>query len=237
MISRRKFQSFVLLSDRLSSSWVNKSFLIFLTNYFFGLYLAGYETSSSTMTYAMYEFAINEEIQEKARKTVQQALDKHGKLSYDAVADMHYLEQCVNETLRKYPVVSNLQRTALNSYQLPNTNIVIPKGQPVIIPVHAIHHDADIYPDPECFNPDRFTPEEVAKRHQFSWIPFGEGPRICIGMRFGIVETKLGLAKLLTNYKFTLDRTKTAVPLKINATQFVLSPEEKIYLNIEKIRN
>lgn len=198
--------------------------------------LAGYETSSSTMTYAMFEFSINEELQEKARQSVHAAIEKHGKLTYDAVADMHYLEQCVNETLRKYPVVSSLQRTPIKDYQIPNTTIVIPKNQPVMIPVHAIHHDPDIYPNPEKFDPDRFTPEEVEKRHPFAWLPFGEGPRICIGMRFGVVETKLGLAKLLINYKFSLDRTKTSAPLKIAAAQFVLSPEEKIYLNIEKIQ-
>jgi cytochrome P450 family 6 len=146
--------------------------------------VAGYETSSSTMTYAMFEFSINEEIQQKARQSVYDALEKHGnQLTYDAVNDMHYLEQCVNETLRKYPVVSSLQRTPIKDYQLPNSTIVIPKDQPVMIPVHAIHHDPDIYPEPERFDPDRFTPEEVEKRHEFSYLPFGQGPRICIGMR------------------------------------------------------
>jgi cytochrome P450 family 6 len=202
----------------------------------FIFFLAGYETSSSTMTYCMFEFSINEEIQEKARQSVKDALTKHGgQLTYDSVADMNYLENCVNETLRKYPVVSSLQRTALKDYEIPDTKVVLKKDQPVIIPVHAIHHDESIYPEPEKFNPDRFLPEEVEKRHQYSYLPFGEGPRICIGMRFGLVETKLGLAKLLMNYKFTLDRSKTSDPLKISPTAFVLTPAERIYLNIEKI--
>ena len=185
----------------------------------------------------MYEFSVNEELQEKARKSVLAAIEKHGGLSYDAVADMHYLEQCVNETLRKYPVVVNLQRTNITDYKIPNSTVVIPKGQSIIIPVYAIQHDPDIYPDPEKFDPDRFLPEEIAKRHQYSWLPFGEGPRICIGMRFGVVETKLGLAKLLMNYKFAIDSTKTTVPLKLSPTAFVLTPEEKIYLKMEKIKD
>lgn len=184
----------------------------------------------------MYEFSVNEEIQEKARDDVRKAIKKHdGKLTYDSVADMTYLEQCVNETLRKYPVASSLQRIALQDYKIPNTKITIPKGTPVSVPIHAIHWDEELYPEPEKFDPERFTQEEVSARHPMAYIPFGEGPRICIGMRFGLVETKLGLAKILLNYKFTLDRSKTSVPLKISPTSFVLTPAEKIFLNIAKV--
>lgn len=149
----------------------------------FIFFLAGYETSSSTMTNCMFELSINEDIQEKARQDVKDAIEKHGGLNYESVADMHYLERCVDETLRKYPVVSNLMRAPIKDYKLPNTNIVISKGQSVWVPVHAIHWDENIYPEPEKFIPDRFTTEEKAKRHQYAYLPFGEGPRICIGMR------------------------------------------------------
>ena len=149
----------------------------------FIFFLAGYETSSSTMTYCMYELSINEEIQEKARQCVKDAIENHGSLNYDAVGDMDYLEQCVDETLRKYPVVSSLTRSATEQYKMPNSKVVIPKGQSVWIPVHAIHHDPEIYPEPEKFKPERFTPEEKANRHPYVYLPFGEGPRICIGMR------------------------------------------------------
>jgi cytochrome P450 family 6 len=184
----------------------------------------------------MYEFAVNEKIQEKARDDVRNAIKKHdGKLTYDSVADMTYLEQCVNEALRKYPVASSLQRIALQDYTIPNSKgVTIPKGTPVSIPIHAIHWDEDLYPEPEKFDPERFTPEEISARHPMAYIPFGEGPRICIGMRFGLVETKLGLARILMRYKFDLDRSKTQVPLKISPTSFVLSPAEKIFLNISK---
>lgn len=156
-------------------------------------FLAGYETSSSTMTNCMYEFAVNVDVQEKARQSLKAVLAKHGSFTYDAVADMDYLEQCVEETLRKYPVVSMLQRTSLKDYELPDTNVVIPQGQTVFIPVHAIHWDEDIYPEPAKFNPDRFAPKEKAKRHQYAYIPFGEGPRICIGMRLLINLFQLAL--------------------------------------------
>lgn len=146
-------------------------------------FLAGYETSSSTMTNCLFELSVNEDIQEKARQSIKAVLAKHGSFTYDAVAEMDYLEQCVEETLRKYPVVSTLTRAPIQDYKIPDTNVVIPKGQTTFIPVHAIHWDENIYPEPEKFNPDRFTPEEKEKRHQFAYIPFGEGPRLCIGMR------------------------------------------------------
>jgi cytochrome P450 family 6 len=184
----------------------------------------------------MFELSVNEEIQVKAREDVKNAIKKHGgKLTYDSVADMTYLEQCVNETLRKYPGGATLQRIALSDYKLQNSDITIPKNTGVIIPVHAIHWDEELYPNPSKFDPERFTPEEIASRHPMAYIPFGEGPRICVGLRFGLVQTKIALAKVLMRYKFTIDRTKTTVPLKILPSSFVLTAAEKIILNISKI--
>lgn len=88
-----------------------------------------------------------------------------------------------SEALRKYPPATGTQRIAKEDYQVPNTKIVLEKGTSVTIPIYAIHHDPEIYPNPEKYDPDRFSTIEVNKRHQFSFMPFGEGPRICIGMR------------------------------------------------------
>jgi cytochrome P450 family 6 len=143
----------------------------------FVFYLAGYETSSSTMTYCMYELAINEDIQEKARNSVIDVLKKYNNnFTYDAVAEMNYLECCVNETLRKYPVVPVLQRTSVREYEIPTMGVKIPKNQAISIPVYAIHHDPEIYPEPEKFKPERFEVKEVSKRHPMAFLPFGEGP-------------------------------------------------------------
>lgn len=95
----------------------------------------------------------------------------------------NFISSATTETLRKYPPIVNLQRTAKKDYRVPNTRIVLEKGTTVIIPITAYHWDPEIYPNPDKFDPERFTPDEVKKRHPYAFMPFGEGPRICIGMR------------------------------------------------------
>ena len=72
----------------------------------------------------------------------------------------------------------------------------------VVVPIYAIHHDPKIWPEPEKFNPYRFTPEEKAKHGPYDWMPFGAGPRNCIAMRFALLEVKVAAAFLLQKYKF-----------------------------------
>jgi len=198
---------------------------------------AGFETSSTTLTFCMYELSINDEIQRKARESVIKVLEKHGnEYTYEAVNEMDYIEQCINETLRRHSPALGTARIAKQDYPIPNTDIVIEKGTTVSIPFSGIHLDPDIYPSPLKFDPERFTPEKVAKRHPYAFLPFGEGPRICIGMRFAMVEMKIALAKIVTNFEFALDRTKTTVPIKYATDRILLSPEEAIMIKFKRIR-
>jgi cytochrome P450 len=176
-------------------------------------FVAGYETTATTLSFCSYELALNPECQEKLYEEVNSAIDSKGEISYETLAKLPYLDSVISETLRLYPPVIRLEREAMTDYKLGDTGITLFKGQIVEIPTYAIHHSEEYYPNPEKFIPERFMPEN---RHQiipYTFIPFGSGPRNCIGMRFALMEAKLGLAQIVRRFKF-VKSTKTEVPLK-----------------------
>jgi cytochrome P450 family 6 len=91
------------------------------------------------------------------------------------------LQLSLSEPLRKYPPLPILNRECTQDYEIPVTDVFLEKGLPTVTPVLALHHDSRDYPEPERFDPERFNEDEKAKRHQYVYLPFGEGPRICIG--------------------------------------------------------
>ncbi|XP_051173284.1 cytochrome P450 6B1-like [Leptopilina boulardi] len=202
----------------------------------FVFFAAGFETSSTTMSHALYEIALNPQIQDKLRNEIQQVLSKSdGKLTYDNVKSMKYLHKVFQETLRKYPPATMLQRQVSEKYTFPGTKVTIPKNSKVWIPVFAIQRDPNNYPKPEVFNPERFEDEEVNLRHPMLFLPFGEGPRNCIGARFAVFQTKVGLIKILQNFRVEKCE-KTPMTYVINPKAIVLSPQEDIYLKFTELR-
>ncbi|XP_037947260.1 probable cytochrome P450 6a17 [Teleopsis dalmanni] len=201
----------------------------------FVFFIAGFETSSTTMGFALYELAQHQDIQNKLRQEINEVITRHnGIFSYECMKDMHYLDQVISETLRMHPVVSQIVRKTLERYETDDPHYYLDKGTFILIPVTGIHYDPDIYPEPEIFKPERFTPEEIQNRHVCSWLPFGEGPRNCIGMRFGQMQVSIGLVNLLRNFKFTV-APETQIPYKLITKSFVMNAENGIYLNVEKI--
>uniref|UniRef100_A0A8D8HFP3 Probable cytochrome P450 6a14 n=1 Tax=Culex pipiens TaxID=7175 RepID=A0A8D8HFP3_CULPI len=201
----------------------------------FVFFLAGFETSSSTMTFCLYELALNPDVQYRLREEIKEALNEGGgHLTYEALMKMDYLDRVVSETLRKHPPLDNTFRTNEVDYVIPGTNYTIPAGTFVQIPIYAIQRDPDNFPEPDKFDPDRFLPEAVKSRHPYAYIPFGEGPRICIGMRFGLMQAKLGLATLLANFQFSTS-PRTSVPLVYDPPSITLGPKGGMYLRIERV--
>lgn len=139
------------------------------------------------------------------------------------------------ETLRKYPPAVVLTREALNGYTISDTKHVIERGTICFIPVYAIHHDPEYYPEPEKFRPERFAPETVSKRDPLKWLPFGVGPRNCIGLRFAMMQIRLSLATLLANFEFSTT-DKTIVPITFVPQNFMLTPNDGVYLNVRNLK-
>lgn len=201
----------------------------------FVFFIAGFETSSTVMSYALLELSQNPKIQEKARDEINRVLAQHnGVLSYEAMMDMKYLDQVINESLRKSPPLGHLFRMVTKDYHEPTTGITLKKGTRVFIPILGIHMDPEYFPEPEKFDPDRFTDEETKKRNIYTFLPFGEGPRNCIGLRFGMMQARIGLIALLTNFKF-VKSSKTEYPVKFNPRSITLTSEGGLWLHVEKI--
>lgn len=170
--------------------------------------IAGFEATALLLTYAMLEICQNPEIQDALRKEVLEQVKLNGGLTYEALRNMKYLEQVCKETQRIYPLIPFLTRVCTKPYTLPN-GFTIEKGEYVYIPVAAIHMDPTIYPDPKSFKPERFA--EQPKPGTF--LPFGEGPRMCIAMRYAMLVVKYGLALILLNYRAKLSPS-TKLPVK-----------------------
>ncbi|XP_063696129.1 probable cytochrome P450 6a14 [Culicoides brevitarsis] len=200
-------------------------------------FFAGFETSSSTMNFALYLLASHPEVQEKVRAEVRRVKALHdNKISYEALMEMKYLTQVFDETLRMYPPVGNLSRNTIRDYKIPDTDLVVPQGTMISITVYGIHNDPDIYPEPEKFDPDRFTPEEVAKRHPYAYIPFGKGPRDCIGNRFGMLQVKFGLATILDNFKVEVN-PKTIQPIVRELKTRNVAAKGGLWFNITRLED
>ncbi|XP_027203565.2 cytochrome P450 3A24-like [Dermatophagoides pteronyssinus] len=191
--------------------------------------LAGYETTASTLTFCIYELAKHPEVQNKLYdeiKTIGDSLDLNNLMK------LPYLDAVISETLRKHPPALALGREAMEEYHIPEYNFTIEKNQALIIPVYAIHHDPQYYPDPETFNPDRFLPENRHNIIPYTYLPFGGGPRNCIGMRFALSEAKLGLANILKNF-IIVSTDKTCDKLNVEKS-FFLMKTTPIYVGVKK---
>nr|CAH7728527.1 unnamed protein product [Callosobruchus chinensis] len=208
-----------------------------LTTHCLTFFAAGFETSATTMTFALYELAKNQEIQDKLREEILSTLKRHGgNMTYEAMNEITYLDKVFHETLRRHPAASALARVCSKRYQIPDTQVVLEPGDRIMIPVMAIHMDPEHYPEPEKFDPERFSEEVKSQRHPMAYLPFGEGPRLCIGMRLGLIEAKVGLAAIISKFKVTLNK-KTESPMVYAVDSLVTSARGGIWLDVHKIKN
>lgn len=206
-----------------------------LTAQLFVFFLAGFETSSTTMSNALYELAQQQTIQDKLRNEINIELAKtKGELTYEGIKAMKYLDMIFQETLRKYPPATLLIRKSTAQYTFDGTKLTVPEGTRIIIPVFAIHRDSRIYPKPEVFDPERFTDDAIAARHPMNWLAFGDGPRNCIGARFANYQSKVGLIKILRHYKVEVC-DKTQIPYVFDPKSFLLAPTNGIHVKISKV--
>ncbi|XP_026461385.1 cytochrome P450 9e2-like [Ctenocephalides felis] len=199
--------------------------------------IAGFDTTSTLLMFLAYELALNPEVQECLQEEIDSIFNADGDegLTYEKLAKATYMDMVISETLRKWPPVVFLDRICLKDYEIEDNigrKYTVKKGEGVLFPVYHIHRDQKYFADPERFDPERFNDENKKNIQPFTYIPFGVGPRNCIGSRFALMETKAMLFIILSSFNF---RTclKTEYPLKLSKRDFDLVPANGVWVDVE----
>jgi cytochrome P450 len=164
--------------------------------------IAGHETVASALTWACYLLSQNPQIEQRMRLEIDSVLNGRTPSVEDLPA-LDFTRRVFDETLRMYPPAWLITRKCIEEDEIGGCRI--PRGALVVIGVSAIHRHPDFWPDPDRFDPDRFSNEGSINRHHFAYLPFGGGPRLCIGKSFALAEAPLILAMIFQRYRLELD--------------------------------
>uniref|UniRef100_A0A8C5G4X6 unspecific monooxygenase n=1 Tax=Gouania willdenowi TaxID=441366 RepID=A0A8C5G4X6_GOUWI len=189
---------------------------------------AGYETTSSSLTFLAYNLATNPEVMTKMQEEIDRTFPNKAPVDYQTLMQMEYLDCAINESLRLYPIAARLERVAKASVEI--NGLVIPKDMVVMVPTWPLHRDPNIWPEPEKFKPERFSKENKDTIDPYTYMPFGLGPRNCLGMRFAILSIKLAMVEILQKFSFAMCK-ETEVPLELDV-QGLMAPKRPIKLKL-----
>ncbi|KAJ8670667.1 hypothetical protein QAD02_001926 [Eretmocerus hayati] len=194
----------------------------------------GHDTAAAGLTFALLLLAEHKAFQDRARAEVNEIFERLevNRLGYTEIAQLHYLEMCIKESLRLYPSVPFISRKLGQDLQL--SKYLIPAGAIVHVHIYDLHRDANFWTEPNKFDPERFSPDTIGKRHPYSYIPFSAGPRNCIGQRFAMMELKATIAYLLRNFYLEPIDLAHEIPIVVD---LVLRPARPIQMKLIPINN
>lgn len=191
------------------------------------------------MSYCLFELARNPDVMRKVQEEIDRVFRNTDpeEVTYEMLDEIDYLDCCVNETLRLYPPIPVLNRISSNDYKIPGKDLTIPKGTSVWIPMMGLHRDPEIYENPLQFKPERFSdsPNGTKTGKGTFYMPFGDGPRICIGLRLSKIIAKLGLLMIVSKFNFELnDKTMIDEVLEFSPNQGILNPIKPFNFKISR---
>ncbi|TPE63760.1 cytochrome P450 [Sandaracinobacter neustonicus] len=167
------------------------------------LMMAAHDTLTSSMTSLVYFLGLYPEWQEKLREEVDGVRARHGDtLPYEALGELELVEMAFKEALRLLPPVPMMPRRALKDFEFGGYRI--PAGSGVGINTLYTHHMEEHWPEPEKFDPLRFTTQLSANRHKYAWVPFGGGAHMCLGLHFAYMQAKAFFFRLLSERRIVL---------------------------------
>ncbi|GJQ82526.1 hypothetical protein Trydic_g14511 [Trypoxylus dichotomus] len=206
-----------------------------------GMYIDGFGTNSGALNFIIYNLAAYQDVQEKLREEIREYFERSdGKLTADDILEMPYLDAVLCESLRKYPPFPIFTRRCTESYTLPKarddaSELTVEVGTPVIIPAYSLHNDEKHFPNPQQFDPERFFGTNKNGIEKYAYIPFGQGPRICLGMRFAILQTKVAMIKLVQNFKLSVNYTRTKLPIRLHPHGIILAAKDSLWINFKEV--
>nr|ACE75341.1 cytochrome P450 [Glyptapanteles indiensis] len=207
-----------------------------MTSQAFIFFFGGFDSTSTTICFVAHEIAVNSEVQKRLQEEIDQVLERsNGDPSYEAINGMQYLDAVISETLRKYPIQVAVDRICTKSFELPPAlpglkPLMMKPGDNLWIPTWAIHRDDQYFPNPDKFNPERFTDEKDSFNHS-AFMPFGIGPRMCIGNRFALLEMKVMFFHVLAKCSIKIS-DKMIMPMRLSKTSLTILAEGGFWLEI-----
>ncbi|XP_049519118.1 cytochrome P450 3A4 [Dermacentor silvarum] len=195
----------------------------------------GFETTATTLAFLLYELARHPEEQDNLYQEVKSQLTESSvHLGYDDVQKLKRMDAVISECLRLYPPIV-LFTARVCARDTPIAGYTMPAGAHVILPTWHVHHNPNIWPEPHKFIPDRFLSDsgQEERRHAAAYVPFGLGPRECIGRRFALLELKTVLAKLVRTYVFSVCDDADD-PIKLTVPTVTLNPVRNIKLRVTR---
>lgn len=179
---------------------------------------AGHDTTATTMAYALWQLGLNAELQDRVAAEVA-ALGERPLTSAD-VKELPFTVQVIHEAMRLFPPAPVVGRLSMRDVVV--DGVVVPEGYNVLVGIYAIHRDPALWSDPLRFDPDRFAPERMRSIDRWQFLPFGGGPRSCIGDHFAMLETTLGLASIVR--AATIESLRPEFPVRLASTMTAGGP-------------
>jgi cytochrome P450 len=191
------------------------------------LFVAGHETTANALAWTWYILCRHPEVVEKIRKEVKTVLGDQ-KPTFETLPKLVYLSRVLQEAIRLYPPAWILDRVPIEDDHF--GDLALPKGRIIGIYTYGVHRSPKYWTDPEKFDPTRFAKEEVKKRPAFAYLPFGGGPRLCIGSNFAWMEMQLTIARMIQRFDFELAEDRVVEP----APLITLQPEDGIRIRVKQ---
>ncbi|KAK9752570.1 Cytochrome P450 [Popillia japonica] len=201
-------------------------------------FFAGFDSVSTLLCFMAYELVLNPDIQKKLQDEIDDTLiECNGKLTYEALLKMKYMDMVICETLRKWPAAIATDRVCSKPFTIEPVNpgekpVHLKPGEVVFIPINGIHRDPKYFPNPDTFDPERFSDENKGNIKPYTYMPFGLGPRNCIGSRFAILESKTIFFSMLSKFNF-IAIDKTEIPVKLSKKTFNIVGENGMWIGLE----